>query len=246
MTSALDALARNLAGAHDGGDPVGPVSPELVPTDMAGVYALQDRIIEHLGPVGGWKIMAGGEGEPLCSPIPLNRYFPDGAELDAGRHRLIIAEVEVAVQLGADLAPGGSVEAAVASLHPVLEFIGNPFVDRDATARHLQLGDLQSNGAVVVGPPLDRAVTETLSTLPVGLDYDGQTVKSGEGGAGWADIVAALDWLAPHAAARGLPLRAGQVIITGARLLAPLTGARDIAGTLGQWGRVSARCRFTA
>lgn len=246
MTSALNALARSLAGAHDGGAPVGPVSADLVPADLAGVYALQDRIIEQLGPVGGWKVMAGGEGEPLCSPIPLNRYFPEGAELDANRHRLIITEVEVAVQLAADLSPGGSVEDAIASLHPVLEFIGNPFVDRDATERNLQLGDLQSNGAVVVGPALDRGVIDALGALPVGLDYDDQTVKSGEGGASWTEIVAALEWLAPHAAARGLPLRAGHIIITGARILAPVTGARTIVGTLGPWGQVSARCRFTA
>lgn len=246
MNSALDDLVRRLVAAHDGGEPVGAVPADLVPADLAAVYALQDRVIGQLGPVGGWKIMAGASGDPICAPIPLSRYFPDGAEIDASRHRLILVEVEVAVQLGADLMPGADVEAAVASLHPALEFIGNPFFDRDATARNLQLGDLQSNGAVVVGPILSRDMAEGLASLPATLDYDGQTVKSGEGGAGWADILAALSWLAPHAAERGLPLRAGQVIITGSRVLAPLTGARVIEGRFGTWGQVEAKCRFTA
>lgn len=246
MISTPEELVRRLAAAHDGGEPVGAVSPDLIPADLVGVYALQDRIMALLGPLGGWKILAGAEGEPLCSPIPLSRYLPDGADIDAGRHRLIIAEVEVAVQLGADLTPGSEVEAAIASLHPVLEFIGDPFADRSGAERNLQLGDLQSNGLVVVGPALDRSVIGALSTLPVGLDYDEQTVKAGEGGASWNDIVAALTWLASHAAGRGLPLRAGQIIITGARLLAPLTGARMIDGTLGEWSSVTAKCRFTA
>ncbi|WEJ33093.1 hypothetical protein [Devosia sp. SD17-2] len=38
-----------------------------------------------------------------------------------------------------------------------------------------------------------------------------------------------------------MPLKAGQVIITGSRVLAPLDAATTIIGTLGQAGRVSAR-----
>jgi 2-keto-4-pentenoate hydratase len=243
MNSAQDDLARRLIAAHEGGEPVGTVAPELVPTSLEEVYALQDRVIAHAGEIGGWKIMAGGEGEPLCAPVPASRYYDEGAELDAGHHRLIIAEVEFAVKLGADLTPGVAVEQAIASLHPVLEFIANPFVDRDAMARNLLLGDLQSNGAIVVGPALDRSILDNLTTLKVGLDTDGSTVKTADTGASWTDVVAALGWLAQHAAARGLPLSAGQVIITGARVLAPLGGAAEIAGTLGAWGRVSARLK---
>lgn len=244
MTSAHDDLARRLVAAHDGGALIGSVAPELVPASLAEVYALQDRVIAHAGPVGGWKIMAGGEGEPLCAPIPANRLHEDGAEIAVAHHRIFLAEVEFAVKLGADLAPGAPVETAIASVHPALELIANPFIDRDASARNLQLADLQSNGAVVVGPALDHAITDRLETLHVGLDLDGQTVKTIETGASWSAVIAALAWLAPHAAARGLPLRAGQVVITGARVLADLNGATAATGTLGATGRVSAR--FTA
>src|SRR5690606_35027465 len=132
-------------------------------------------------------------------------------------------------------------EAAIASVHPVLEMIANPFVDRDATPRNIQLGDLQSTGAIVVGPALDHSIVEGLDTLAVGLLLDGNEVKTTDKGAGWAAVVAALEWLAPHAQGRGMPLKAGQVIITGSRVLAPLDAATTIIGTLGQAGRVSAR-----
>lgn len=245
MTQSLESLVEALIAAHDGGPLVGPVDAANVPADMPAVYAMQDRIIAGIGPVGGWKVMAGGEGDPICAPIPSNRFFPNGAVLEAKTHRFIIAEVEVAVLLGADLFGKPNrfeVEDAVASIHPVLEMVANPFVDRDATPRNVQLGDLQSNGAVVTGPAVSNDIKSALATLPVVLSYGGKAVKDATAGASWDDIVAALVWLAPHAEARGMPLKAGRTIITGARVVLPLGDAELIEGKLGEWGKVSARC----
>ncbi|WP_052951743.1 hypothetical protein [Devosia soli] len=245
MTSPLDTLAKALIAAHDGGPVVGPVTDADVPADMDAVYALQDRIMANIGPVGGWKILAGGESTPICAPIPANRFFPNGATLDAKTHRFIIAEVEVAVLLGADLFGSPNrfeVEAAIASVNPALEMVGDPFADRDGTPRNLQLGDLQSNGAVVVGPALSADIRGALATLPVSLTYDGQVSKAVDKGASWDDIIAALVWLAPHAEARGLPLKAGQTIITGARVAMPLGEAERVGGHFGDWGQVTAHC----
>ena len=206
MIDTLDTLAAALVAAHDGGPLVDKVPEHLIPADMDEVYALQDRIIGHIGGVGGWKIAAGAEGEPLCAPIPANRYFPDGATLDATKHRFIIAEVEVAVRLRSDVEADADAEAVAAAIEgvlPVLELVGNPFAHRDATERRLQLGDLQSNGAVIVGPDMNDAIRADLASLPVGLSYDGVTAKENQSGASWEAIIAALMWLAPHAAKRG-------------------------------------------
>jgi 2-keto-4-pentenoate hydratase len=242
MTETLAAFAARLIAAHDGGPLIDTVPEHLVPADAAGAYALQDEIIGQIGPVGGWKILAGAS-ELTCSPIPANRYFADGASVSSSRHRFVLAEVEIAVKLGADLganADVAAVEAAIASLHPVLEMVGSPFVDRDAIAAHAKMGDLQANGAVIVGPALDPAIRAELTTLPVRLLLDGTEAKATTSGASWATIVEALRWLAGHAAARGLPLKAGQVIITGARTLAPHAPAVQVVGDLGKWGKVSA------
>ncbi|SMQ85314.1 2-keto-4-pentenoate hydratase [Devosia lucknowensis] len=237
-------LATALLEAHDGGPLVGPVAEELVPADLDVVYAVQNEIISQIGAVGGWKVAAGLGHPPLCSPIPAKRFFGSGDRIDAEHHRIFLAEIEVAVRLGADLPAGATiddVEAAIASIHPAIELVGNPFVDRAATPRNLQLADLQSNGAVVVGNEVDRGITAALDTLAVVLELDGKAVHSVEKGASWTDTLTAIAWLATHAHQRGLPLRAGQVIITGARALLKLDGATDVAGILGDHGRVDCR-----
>lgn len=243
MGETLAQFAARLIAAHDGGALVDSVPPHLVPADMAGAYAMQDEIIGQVGAVGGWKVVAGGSGEPTCSPIPANRYFADGASISSTRHRFVLAEVEIAVKLGADL-PGGAdaatTEAAIASLHPILEMVGSPFVDRDTIAANAKLGDLGSNGAVIVGPALDHDIRNHLADLPVRLVLDGSEARATTSGASWAATVAALHWLASHAASRNLPLKAGQVIITGARVVAPHMPASLIEGNLGKWGKVSA------
>ena len=210
----MEELVTQLIAAHDGGARISAVAESLTPADMAGVYAMQDLIIARLGP---------GQGEPICAPIPANRYFANGAALDSTRHGFIFPEVEVAVTLGQDL-PAGSdaaaVEAAIASLHPALEMVASPFVDRDAIAHNVKLGDLQSNGAVVLGPVLDGAIRSELSTLPVTLLFDGVESTAGASGANWSDILAALGWLASHAA------------------------AQSIEGRMGAWGSVTAAMRY--
>lgn len=235
-------LAAALIAAHAGGPKLDAPPEALVPVDLDAVYALQDEILAQIGPVGGWKIAAGLGDPPLCSPIPANRYFAAADLIDGKHHRIFLAEIEIAVRLGADLAAGATteaVEAAIASVHPAIELVGNPFTDRDAMPRNLQLGDLQSNGAVVVGTALDRSIIAGLHTLPVALELDGKPVHSVDKGASWAETLSAIAWLSGHAAARGLPLKMGQVIITGARALAPLDGAKMIEGVVGDWGRVT-------
>lgn len=242
MTNAFSELAGRLIAAHDGGPVVETVADASVPVDLDAVYALQDEIIRQIGAVGGWKVAAGMGDPPLCSPIPANRYFAAADLLDGKHHRLILAEIEIALRLGTDLPADASTEtvaAAIVSIHPAIEMVGNPFADRDATPRNVQLGDLQSNGAVVVGTALDRAIIEELDTLAVTLELDGKPVHAVEKGASWEDTLKAVAWLSGHAAGRGMPLRAGQVIITGARALAPLNGASMAEGIVGNWGRVT-------
>lgn len=235
-------LALALIAAHDGGPVIETVPTHLAPADMAAVVALQDMIASKILPVGGWKVMAGGTGEPLCAPIPANRYFADGQTINATRHRLVLAELEVAVKLGRDLSADAdlaTVEASIASLHPVLELVGSPFVNRDNIDFNTKLGDLQSNGAVVVGAAFDEAVKQDLSVLPAGLSIGGTVVMTGAGGASWPAILEAVRWLAGHAASRGHPLGKGQVIITGSRAIAPVEGAGAIQGQFGNWGSVA-------
>lgn len=247
MTETITDFAARLIAAHDGGALIDSVPAQLVPADRAAAYALQDEIVRQIGPVGGWKILAGSKGEPICSPIPANRYFADGESISSAHYRFVLAEVEVAVKLDKDLpadADAALVEAAIASIHPVLEMVGSPFVDRNTIDDNAKLGDLQSNGAVIVGPALDLAIKADLAALKVSLRLDGVDAKSTETGADWAAVVEAVRWLSGHAAGRGLPLRAGDIIITGSRVVAPHAPARLVEGDMGQWGKVTASLTY--
>lgn len=240
----MDDLAEALIAAHDGGPVIEVVPPQLIPADMTAVIALQDMIVRKIGPVGGWKVMAGGQGEPMCAPIPANRYFASGESIDAEKHRLVLVELEVAVKLGRDLSADAdldTVEASIASIHPILELIGSPFADRDAIDFNTKLGDLQSNGAVVVGAPFDHAVRHDVHTLSAQLSFNGAEVKTGAGGASWSHIIEAVRWLAGHAASRGLPLTTGQVLITGSRAIHPVGANLLVTGAFGQHGDVTVK-----
>lgn len=239
----IDDLADALIAGHDGGPLIESVPATLVPADITAVRTLQDLIARKSGAVGGWKVMAGGEGEPFCAPIPASRYFADGKSINATRYRIMLVELEIAVKLGRDLpaeADAATVEAAIISVHPALELIGSPFVDRDAIDFNTKLADLQSNGAVVVGPAFADDTKTQFENIPAALTHDGEVVKSGQGGAGWSQIVDAVKWLATHAAGRGMPLKTGDVIITGSRVLAPNDTAKSVLGQFGEHGSVKA------
>jgi 2-keto-4-pentenoate hydratase len=243
VLNTLEELANQLTQANNGGPVVGVVPEALVPADQAAIFALQDMIIAQSGAVGGWKMLVNGDAAPSCAPLPQIRYFPHGCALSAPQHKIIIAEVEIAVAVGKDIpadADAATVEASIASVHPALEMVANHFEDRDATPANVKTAALQSNGAIVVGPAFDDAVKAQLDTLPVSLELDGVEVKSAASGASWASIVTAMTFLAKHAAERGYPLKAGQVIITGARVLEQVGAATAVVGRMGDKTVISA------
>ena len=44
---------------------------EFALTDAHEAYAVQDLVLQSLGPVGGWKVGARGlDGTPTCAPLP--------------------------------------------------------------------------------------------------------------------------------------------------------------------------------
>lgn len=68
---------------------------------------------------------------------------------------------------------------------------------------------------------------------------DDQLLQQAEAGPSSAQVVEAVIWLVDHAAQRGVPLRRGQIIITGARLgPMPIPPGRQIRATGGGLGEV--------
>lgn len=206
--------ARRLVQARNG-TPAS--SGETTPPDRAAAFAVQDATLAQLGPIGGWKVGAkSADAEPACAPLPAGGLVGGGARLTGAAWRMRGIEVELAVRLGRDLAPGEDIAAAIDAVLPAIEVVETRLADWRDSSPLAQLADLQTHGALVLGEPSSlRPRDADLRTLGAYLAFDGQPVASTRGANPAADVWRLLQWLALHCAERGLPLKAGQVITTG-------------------------------
>jgi len=196
---------------------------DVQPADRAGAYAVQDHTVARLGPVGGWKVGAPGpQAEPTAAPLPAAGLLPAGVRLAGPAWALRVVEVEVALRVARDLAPAERLADAAAwpslfdAVMPAVEVVETRlqgWPEADALAK---LADLQSHGALVVGTPLPMPPGGVdLRLVQATLSFDGNEVAHTTGGNPAADLGRLIAWLVDHAAARGLPLRKGQIVTTG-------------------------------
>lgn len=219
---------------------------EVRPRSVEEAYRIQDLVIGS-APVAGWKTGATAAPEALsCAPIAAADRILDGGSL-AGAAALEL-EVEVAIRIAADLPPraGGLSAATVASAlgaaHLAFEIVESRYLDREAATSLSTLADGQSSRGFVVAPEgVDGWRERDLARLPIQLMADGvEVARAGAPSADAERVLAALTWLANHAAARGPGLRAGQFVITGARIgPIPMPRARRISASAPGFGAVS-------
>lgn len=196
----------------------------LRPATIEEAYAIQDAGVRRLGEVHGWKVGPARNGdEPRCSPLTARPLGSPALLPDAGPAPLEL-ELELAVTLAAGLPPRDraygveDVAAATGSLHLAFELIGSRFEDRRRVSPLTAVADQQSNAGVVIGPGLTAWRDLDLSAVGLTLAFDDEQVAAKNGDTTTPALLELVAWLANHAAARGVGLRAGQVVITGARL----------------------------
>lgn len=224
--------------------------PGSGPDSEAEAYAIQDAVVRAVGPRGGWKVSPLREGRARCSPIPA-RFFVDApAQFDATFLSGCLAEAEIAVRFKeAPLARGRAPSPAnladcIASVHPAVELLSSRFAVPDSAPDLHRLADLQGCAAVVLGAPATGWSGLEFAELPFALALAGQEVSLKLNSPTTGQTLEALCWLADHAASRGTPLKAGDVVITGARLgPVSLRGVRDCRATIGRLGPVALSAR---
>lgn len=223
---------------------------ELAPRTVEQAYAIQDHLVVRLGGIGGWKIVHPAEGAaPRCSPLPAPEIMRSGAVIAWDALLWPEVEVELAVVLGRDLPPRAApygpadLRQAIAHVTGAFELLGSRFADRTAVSRTESLADLISSAGVVTGEGTARLDDVEFAETAMSLAVDGAEVASAAGGPSTAAVLGSLAWLANHACGRDGGLRAGQVVITGARihpLRLPPQGAHLAARVAGV-GTVEAR-----
>jgi 2-keto-4-pentenoate hydratase len=157
-------------------------------------------------------------------------------------------EAEVAFVLDADLdgpISPASTRAAVGSVVAALEIVDSRIADWDITLVDT-IADNASCGLYVLGAhPVPLGSLDLRDVAMTMRDQSGAVVSRGTGAACLGDPVLALTWLARTAQELGSPLRAGEVILSGAlgpmvavvegsSFTAELTGLGSVRATFGR------------
>ncbi|MFC5139114.1 2-keto-4-pentenoate hydratase [Actinomycetospora rhizophila] len=252
----MQEAADRLLDAAATGAPCAPLRDLIGTDDVDAAYAVQRRLTAHRTDAGARVV---GRKIGLTNPAvqaQLGVDSPDfGVLFDdmavdhdgtvaAGRLLQPRIEAEVAFVLGADLdgeITDATVRAAVDHQRAALEIVDSRIAGWDITFGDT-VADNGSSGLYVLGP--EQVALRT--TEPVGvtrtLERAGGTVSEGTGAACLGDPLAALAWLARTARDLGDPLRAGDVVLSGAlgpmvpvepgdRFTARITGLGDVAIT---------------
>lgn len=220
----------------------------LRPKTAAEVYAIQDLTLAGLGPVGGWKAgPPGGEDPAWFNILPAADFHPSPAKVPGVIPFNPEIEVEIALVFGRDLPKRATpytveeVTAAVASVNPAIEVIGSRFVKRTSVDMLSGLADLRSNAATIVGPALKDWRGLDFARVAMELSFDGKKVAEVSGGASTGTALGIMTGLVNHATSRNGGMRAGQVVITGARItpVAVPRGTKQIVADVTGLGRVT-------
>lgn len=238
--AAKDAAVARLQQAAVSGVPCAPVRDLIGSDDIPLAYLVQEdvvsaRVTDENGRIGRKIGLTSpavqaqlGVNQPDFGTLLHDMRVEQGEPVASGRLLQPRIEAEIAFVLSADidqLDPSlETVAAAVSVARPAFEIVDSRIGGWDITISDT-IADNASSGLFVLG---DAAVP--LSGLdPVAVEMtmteDGATVSSGNGAACLGNPLIALQWLAQVAASLGDPLRAGDVVLSGA--LGPMIPARD-------------------
>jgi 2-keto-4-pentenoate hydratase len=228
--TAIDEAVERLQAAASNRVPCAPVRELIGATDVAAAYGVQAELIADRVRRGSRRVGRKIGLTSLAVQQQLGVDQPDfGVLLDdmsvadggvAAVERLLQPKVEgeVAFRLRADLDGDPdyqTVRAAVASAHAAIEIVDSRIAGWDIRIADT-VADNASSGMFVVsefGVALDGFEP---ADVTMSLELNGQLASSGDGRACLGDPLNALQWLARAAAKFGDPLRAGDLILSGA------------------------------
>ncbi|WP_227983541.1 2-keto-4-pentenoate hydratase [Nocardia spumae] len=244
--------ARRLAEAAATRRPCAPIRDLIGPDDIATAYRVQEHFNAARTGVVGRKIGATskavqdqlGVDQPDFGVLFADMDYRDGAEIPMGRLLQPRAEAEVAFVLARDLADGEldveQCRAAVDYAVAALEIVDSRITDWDISFADT-VADNASAGVYVLGEHR-RALREFEPVdVTMTMRIDGEPVSTGTGADCLGDPLNALSWLARRAREFGDPLRAGQVILSGALgPMRPLHPGATVTATVSGLGSVTA------
>lgn len=196
------------------------------PRDDGEAYAVQRAVADEFGWFAGkptaWKVGAASRtATPNAAPLPARGVHASPASFPRGTFNRILIEGEVAFRLRAPLGAdayrddAAGVSAAIGEIVVTIEVVDPRYANFEATSPALRLADQGVHGALVVGSGIPWPGTLPWDTLVAVVRRDGEIVRETRGGHPLGNLLFMLPWLALHAAQRGMPLGAGDLVTAG-------------------------------
>lgn len=242
----IAALAESLRAAEQSGEPRAPVRHDLPANDIDSAYAVQKAVTDH-GIADGRRLVGRkigltatavqrqlGVDQPDYGVLFADMIVGSGSVIARRRLMQPKIESEIAFVLGRDLdTPGLTVTDVIRAteyVQPAFEIVCSRIRDWDIDIVDT-IADNASAGMMVLGGRPVRLGNVDLAACEMATLADGQLVSSGVGRACLGHPLNAVVWLAQRMQALQMPLREGDLVMSGA--LGPMAD-------LGQTNHVSA------
>jgi 2-keto-4-pentenoate hydratase len=254
-TAAAAALAR-LTGARLAGRPCAPVRALLPDGDIGAAYAVQSAwVTVQLAAghsVAGRKIGLTnpavqaqlGVDQPDFGTLLASMDCPPDEVIDAGRLLQPRIEAEIAFFLARDLdlpdPTPQDVLAATGAVAAALEIVDSRVAGWDISIVDT-VADNASSGLFVLGPERRPPGGLDLAACPMRMWRGKEEVSEGTGAACLGHPAIAVAWLAGTARSYGQPLRAGEIVLSGALgPMVPVAPGDRFTADIGGLGQVTA------
>jgi 2-keto-4-pentenoate hydratase len=257
---AREEAAQRLWDADESGVPCAPVRDLVGATDVDVAYEIQQLVTQRRIDAGqrlvGRKIgltspavqQQLGVAQPDFGPLFAQQTYAHNADVPMAGLIAPRVEAEIALVLARDLEhPAHTVADVMRATEfalPALEVVDSRIRDWDITIVDT-IADRASGAATVLGTtPVALSAFDPV-VVPMSLTVNGEKRSTGVGAASLGNPLRAAVWLADELVRRGDPLRAGDVVLTGALgPVIPVGEGDEVAADLGTLGTV--RCRFVA
>jgi len=225
-------LIEELLGAYESGVPIAPLRERALPLgDVDAAYAVQKEMTAHW--LGQGRRLVGakigltnkavqsvfGVFQPDFGVLLADMAVPDGDIVDLKRLIQPRVEAEVAFVLGTDLPhqdiTSVDVIRATDYLLPAIEIVDSRIKGWDISIVDT-VADNASSGLYALGTTPTPLSKVDLRLCGMVLEHLGEPVSVGAGAACLGNPLNAVTWLASTVAHMGSPLRAGDVVLSGA------------------------------
>jgi 2-oxopent-4-enoate/cis-2-oxohex-4-enoate hydratase len=229
-----------------------PLKARIPDLDIAGAYAISqqlldqrlangERIVGHKIGVTSHAVMQMlGVNQPDYGTLTDRMAYDDGSAILASSMIAPRAEGEIAFILKRDLVGPGitphQVLAATEAIAVCFEVVDSRIADWKITIEDT-VADNASAAAFVLGKNLISPRGFDLTTCGMVLEKNGEIVATGAGAAALRSPLNCVAWLANRLGQFGTPLRAGEIILSGALVpLLPVSAGDHIRVRVGGLG----------